>query len=82
LRFAGSSRPSTLLVDDGEGEEEEYAKMFEDIWFHALQFLENYKYDVHNYGPDELYKFADDTGILARHRSVSYRSSPSPESNA
>ncbi len=42
--------------------------MFEDIWYHALQFLENYKYDKHNYGPSELYKFADDTGILARHR--------------
>ncbi len=42
--------------------------MFEDIWYHALQFLDNYKYDVDNYGPAELYKFADDTGILARHR--------------
>ncbi len=42
--------------------------MFEDIWHHALHFLDNYKYDVHNYGPSELYKFADDTGILARHK--------------
>ncbi len=42
--------------------------MFEGIWYHALQFLENYKYNKDRIGPQELYQFADETGILARHR--------------
>merc|ERR1711892_971308 len=44
--------------------------MTDDLWHHALQWLDKYRTDVHNYDIDELYQFADKTGVLDRHRQL------------
>eukprot|EP00092_Neocalanus_flemingeri_P004677 GFUD01005041.1.p1 GENE.GFUD01005041.1~~GFUD01005041.1.p1 ORF type:complete len:1367 (+),score=526.03 GFUD01005041.1:47-4147(+) len=44
--------------------------MTEDLWHHALQFLDKYRADALNYPIEELYQFADQTGILERHRQL------------
>merc|ERR1712226_1403757 len=42
----------------------------EDLWYHALKFLDKYRTDVGSYDISELYEFADKTGILERHRQM------------
>ena len=44
--------------------------MTEDLWHHALQFLDKYRADALHYPIEELYQFADQTGILERHRQL------------
>ena len=44
--------------------------MTEDLWQHALQFLDKYRLDGQHYPVEELYQFADKTGILERHRQL------------
>merc|ERR1712112_63507 len=43
-------------------------KMTEELWYHALKFLDKYRTDVRTYDISELYEFADRTGILERHK--------------
>merc|ERR1712080_227882 len=44
--------------------------MTEDLWYHALKFLDRYRTDVRHYDISELYEFADETGILERHKQM------------
>jgi len=44
--------------------------MTEDLWYHALKFLDRYRTDVRSYDISELYEFADETGILERHKQM------------
>merc|ERR1712058_42871 len=46
------------------------SKMTEDLWYHALKFLDRYRTDVRSYDISELYEFADETGILERHKQM------------
>ena len=40
------------------------------LWDHALQFLDKYRADARSYPIEELYQFADQTGILERHNQL------------
>ena len=40
------------------------------LWDHALQFLDKYRADARSYPIEELYQFADQTGILDRHKQL------------
>ena len=40
------------------------------LWDHALQFLDKYRADARSYPIEELYQFADQTGILERHKQL------------
>eukprot|EP00092_Neocalanus_flemingeri_P005759 GFUD01006200.1.p1 GENE.GFUD01006200.1~~GFUD01006200.1.p1 ORF type:complete len:709 (+),score=240.81 GFUD01006200.1:35-2161(+) len=42
--------------------------MAEELWHHALQFLDKYRTDIGNYDISHLYQFEDKTGILERHK--------------
>ena len=43
--------------------------MSENIWYHALQFLDKFRTEsVQDDASSEFYKLNDDTGILERHR--------------
>ena len=46
--------------------------MTADLWHHALQFLDKYRADggASAYPIEELYQFADQTGILERHKQL------------
>lgn len=44
--------------------------MTEPLWQHALQFLEKHLEDAQSYPPEHIYMFADNTGILERHRQL------------
>lgn len=48
--------------------------MTDDVWYHALQFLDKYSSDYENADRSELYEFANDaTGVLNRHRHRLYQ---------
>ena len=47
----------------------EFAGMVEELWQHALSFLDKYGVGVGEHW-DELYEFADKTGILERHKQL------------
>merc|ERR1711892_199269 len=47
-----------------------FPTMAEDLWRHALQFLDKYRTDAQNHDISELYQFADQTGVLDRHRQL------------
>merc|ERR1712098_202564 len=42
--------------------------MTEDLWYHALKFLDKYRTDIQSHDVSDLYEFADETGILERHK--------------
>jgi len=44
--------------------------MTEDLWYHALKFLDRYRTDIQTYDVSDLYEFADSTGILERHKQL------------
>jgi len=44
--------------------------MTEDLWHHALRFLDRYRTDYESHDISELYEFADKTGVLDRHRQL------------
>jgi len=44
--------------------------MVSELWHHALQFLDKYGADARSYPIEELYSFADQTGILERHKQL------------
>merc|ERR1711936_1001956 len=43
-------------------------KMVEQLWYHALKFLDLYRTGDHNCHIDDLYQFVDETGILEIHK--------------
>merc|ERR1711892_604640 len=47
-----------------------FPTMTEDLWCHALKFLDKYRTDAQNHDISELYQFADQTGVLERHRQL------------
>merc|ERR1712058_26468 len=42
----------------------------EDLWYHALKFLDKYRTDIQSHDVSDLYEFADSTGILERHKQL------------
>lgn len=44
--------------------------MTEDLWYHALKFLDKYRTDIQTYDVSDLYEFVDTTGILERHKQL------------
>merc|ERR1712123_192595 len=47
-----------------------FSTMAEDLWRHALQFLDKFRTDEQSHDISELYQFADQTGVLDRHRQL------------
>jgi hypothetical protein len=44
--------------------------MTEELWYHALKFLDRYRTDVATHDVADLYSFHDNTGILERHKQL------------
>lgn len=42
--------------------------MTDEVWYHALEFLDKYSHDYDNTDREELFKFADETGVLDKHK--------------
>merc|ERR1712168_719958 len=51
-------------------EAESGVTMTEDLWYHALKFLDKYRTDIQSHDVSDLYEFADSTGILERHKQL------------
>merc|ERR1711892_1425568 len=47
-----------------------FPTMTEDLWCHALKFLDKFRTDEQSHDISELYQFADQTGVLDRHRQL------------